>query len=84
MIERLRRLVQRHLIITYLLACLIMICEAGCIGYLVFIDSDKAVYLGFACILTAWILTASEQIRTAEETKREAYLAAIRRINRLN
>jgi len=84
MIGQLKRLVQKHLIITYLLAYLIMICEFVCIGYLVFTNSDKTLWLAFPCILTAWIIGVSEMVRMDEETKREAYLAAIRRINRLN
>jgi cell division protein FtsB len=84
MIERMKRLVQKHLILTYLLAYLIILCEFGCIGYLVFTNSDKTLWLAFPCILTAWIIAASEMIRVDEETRREAYLAAIRRINRLN
>ena len=84
MIERMKRLVSRHLIITYVLAYLIIICEFGCMAYLVFTDSDKMLWLAFPCILTSWIIAATEMVRMDEETKREAYLAAIRRINRLN
>lgn len=84
MIERMKRLVQKHLIITYVLAYLIIICEFGCVGYLVFIDSDKTLWLAIPCILTSWIIGVTEMLRMDEETRREAYLAAIRRINRLN
>lgn len=84
MIERMKYLVSRHLIFTYLLAYLIIIVEFGCMAYLVFIDSDKLLWLAIPCILIAWIIQASEIIRMDEETRREAYLAAIRRINRLN
>jgi len=84
MIERLKRIVKRHLILTYLLAYLIIICEFGCVGYLVYVDSDKTLWLIIPTILTEWIIQAAEIIRMDEETRREAYLAAIRRINRLN
>lgn len=84
MIERMKRLVQKHLIITYVLAYLIIICEFGCVGYLVFIDSDKTLWLAIPTIFTGWIIAAAEMVRMDEETEREAYLAAIRRINRLN
>jgi hypothetical protein len=84
MIERLKRLVGRHLIITYLLAYLIIICEFGCMAYLVFVDSDKTLWLIIPNILVGWIIQVAEMIRMDEETRREAYLAAIRRINRLN
>jgi hypothetical protein len=76
--------VRRHYIITYLVAVLIIIGQFCCQAYLVFTNSDKTLYLAIPTLLTAWILAAAEQIRTLETIRREAYLAAIRRINRLN
>lgn len=84
MIDRLKRLVKRHLIIAYGLA---MLCTIGifmCMAYLIFINSDKTSWLAFSTIFVAWVIAACEQIRMDEEVKRDAYLRIIRRINRLN
>ncbi len=83
-IERLKRLVQRHLILAYILAYLIIVCEFGCMAYLVWIDSEKMLYLGSLCFLTAWIIAVRENIRMNEEVRREAYQRVSRRINRYN
>jgi len=84
MIDKLKLLVQRRLIITYVLAIIIMTGEFGCIAYLIYINSAKTLYLGCLCFLTAWLIAITEQTNMDEQKKREAYLAAIRRINRLN
>lgn len=84
MIAKLKRNVRRHLILTYLVAVLIIVCEFGCMAYLVYINSDKTLWLALPCFLAAWIIAAAEQIISSERIKRDAYLAIIRRINRLN
>jgi uncharacterized membrane protein len=84
MIERMKRLARNHPLLIYLLVILIVVGEFGCMLYLVMTGSDKLEYLVFACIVTAWILSAVEMIREDEEVKREAYLNIIRRINRLD
>jgi hypothetical protein len=84
MIERMKRMVRRHPVITYLAAVLTIIGEACCIACLIYTNSDKIPFLAVPSLLVAWVIQVAEMARMDEETKRDAYIRTIRRISRHN